>query len=100
PDDLLRRERIGERKHRDRVPDLRKFAGWLRADPLRRGICRYELGMLALERAKLRKQRVVFRVRDARTIELVVQAIVVCNLAAQLGDPRTHRLLSHSPRPR
>src|SRR5690606_28089019 len=58
------------------------------ADPLGRGVGRDEVGVLLLEGAQLPHELVVLGVGDRRIVEDVVPVVGLCDLLAQLGDPR------------
>ena len=74
---------VVERQHRHRMPDLGKAPGRLRADFLRRRFAGDEFGKSLLDRVEALPQRIVFGVRDARRVVLIVTLVVPLKLQRQ-----------------
>jgi hypothetical protein len=82
--ELLLVSRVAQREHLLRVRYLLEFRERRRADLLGRGIGGDQIGVLRLDLAQLVEERVVLVVADLRRVLLVVQAVVVLELVAQL----------------
>ncbi len=99
---VLLREGVVQREHREAVDHLRERRQRRGADPLRRRVGRHQRRVLGLERPELRHQPVVLAVGDLRVVEDVVAVVVEADelaqrLRARLRLPRgAHRSLRAS----
>ena len=84
---------VRQRVHRLQVPSGLELVERRGTHALGRRVGRQELGVLDLEVAQLVQQRVVVGVRDVRVVEDVVAAVVVLDLAPQLGGALLRGLL-------
>ena len=85
-DDVLLRERVVERQHRQRVADFLELAGRRAPDPARRRIRPHEVGEALLDRRVALAQRVVGGVADGRLVLLVIALVVRGDLGRQPGQ--------------
>ena len=79
-------EHLGQGHHRHGMTHLHETAQRRTTNPLGRRIGGDELGILRLKLLQLREQAVVFHIGNFRSIEGVIQKIVVADLPAQLSQ--------------
>ena len=82
-DDVVFGERVVERQHRHRVPDLGETPGRRRADPLRQALQRAQLRKARFDGIVAPPQRVIFGVGDARRVVLIVAPVVPGDLGRE-----------------
>ncbi len=88
-------EGIGQRQHRYRVAHLREAAGGARTDLLGRAVGTGQFRVFALQRFQLAHHPVVVDVRDLRRVQLMVGAVGLGDLPAEVfgafGGAGAHR---------